>query len=45
MRICREEGGVVSMSEIWLAIIATVMAVNVTAIVIAAIVYLFKGDQ
>lgn len=34
-----------SVSEIWLAIIATIMTINVTAIVVAAIVYLFKGDE
>ena len=44
--IQRMVGEVQSMtaSEIWLAIVASVMTINVTALVIAMIIKMFRGD-
>ena len=33
-----------TVSEIWLAIVASVMTINVTALVIAVIIKMFRGD-
>lgn len=32
-------------SEIWLAIVATIMALTVFALVIAVIIYMFRGGE
>lgn len=32
-------------SEIWLAIVATIMALTVLALVIAVIIYMFRGGK
>lgn len=34
-----------SVSEIWLAIVATIMALSVLGLVIAVIIYMFKGGE